>query len=160
SKLTTPTIAMQSFVMFFLVFAALMTNRVHSLPAINFTDTELSNQMIKTLSEALLAQGEQQQQQPIRADPRGFYYPYPYQNVNWYNFPYLWPAVAGGLLDPTAPLAGVGAQLTGLGTSGCPTGFCPTGASCSQLAGQWQCGCGVNSCVGSKRFVYLFIHFY
>ncbi|CAF5032535.1 unnamed protein product, partial [Rotaria sp. Silwood1] len=119
-----------------------MTNRVHSLPAINFTDTELSNQMIKTLSEALLAQGEQQQQQPIRADPRGFYYPYPYQNVNWYNFPYLWPAVAGGLLDPTAPLAGVGAQITGLGTGGCPTNFCPTGASCSQLAGQWQCGCG------------------
>ncbi|CAF5030664.1 unnamed protein product, partial [Rotaria sp. Silwood1] len=158
SKLTTPTIAMQSFVMFFLVVAALMSNRVHSLPAINFTDTELSNQMIKTLGEALLAQGEQHQQQPIRADPRGFYYPYPYQNVNWYNFPYLWPAVAGGLLDPTAPLAGVGAQLTGLGTSGCPTGFCPTGASCSQLAGQWQCGCGVNSCVGSKRFVYLFIY--
>ncbi|CAF3929375.1 unnamed protein product [Rotaria sordida] len=51
-----------------LLVAALVSNDVYSLPAINFTDTELSNQMIKTLSEALLAQGEQQQ--PIRADPR------------------------------------------------------------------------------------------
>jgi hypothetical protein len=80
----------------------------------------------------------------------GYYYPYPYANVNWYNFPYLWPAVAGGLLNPTAPLAGVGAQLTGLGT-GCPSGYCPSGASCSQNAGQWQCGCGGgNACAGSK----------
>ena len=85
-----------------------------------------------------------------RFDFKGFYYPYPYHNVNWYNFPYLWPAVAGGLLDPTAPFAAFGAHLTGLGTGGCPTGFCPSGASCSQHAGQWQCGCAVGGCVGGK----------
>lgn len=67
--------------------------------------------------------------------------------MNWYNFPFLWPAFAGGLLDPTAPLAGIGAQATGLGT-GCPVGYCPSGASCSQHAGQWQCGCSVGRCVG------------
>lgn len=78
---------------------------------------------------------------------RGFYYPYSYQNINWYNFPYLWPAVAGGLLDPTAPLAGVG--------TGCPTGFCPSGASCSQYLGQWQCGCGVGGCNGSEFYLNL-----
>ncbi|CAF3379508.1 unnamed protein product [Rotaria socialis] len=150
---------MQAFVMLFLVVATLVSNVVYSLPAVNFTDTALSNQMIKTLSEALLNQGEQQQQH-VRVDSRGFYYPYPYQNVNWYNFPYLWPAVARGLLDPTAPLAGLGAQLTGLGTGGCPTGLCPSGASCSQLAGQWQCGCGLNSCNGSKTlFIYLFVNY-
>ncbi|CAF5196225.1 unnamed protein product, partial [Rotaria sp. Silwood1] len=24
-----------------------------------------------------------------------YYYPYPYQNVNWYNFPYVLSSVAG-----------------------------------------------------------------
>ncbi|CAF5196756.1 unnamed protein product, partial [Rotaria sp. Silwood1] len=38
---------------------------------------------------------------------------------------------------------------TGTGTaSDCPVGFCPRGATCSQLSGQWQCGCGTNGCVG------------
>ncbi|CAF1556360.1 unnamed protein product [Rotaria sp. Silwood1] len=92
-----------------------MSNHVHSLPVINFTDTKLSNQMIKTLNETLLAQ-DKQQQQPIRADPRSLYYPYPYQTVNWYNFPYLWLAFAGGLFDPTVPFTDVGTQRTGLGT--------------------------------------------
>ncbi|CAF3947809.1 unnamed protein product [Rotaria sp. Silwood2] len=124
---------MQAFVMLFLVVAALMSNGVYSLPAINITDTKLSNQMTKTLSKALLTEGEQQQRQSIRADSRGFYYPYPYQNVNWYNFPYLWSAVAGDLLDSRAPLASVDAQIAGLDTGGCPKGFCPTDASCSQL---------------------------
>ncbi len=77
--------------------------------------------------------------------------------MNWYNFPYLWPAVAGGLLDPTAPFAGLGAQLTGLGT-GCPAGFCPNGATCSQYSGQWQCGCGAGGCAGSKLFIYLLVN--
>ena len=40
------------------VFVALLSHAVHSLPAINFTDTAVPNQMIKTLSEA-------------QADPRG-----------------------------------------------------------------------------------------
>jgi len=127
---------MQAFVMLFFVVAAIMSNGVYSLPAINFTDNELSK--------------APDQQQAGKVDARAFYYPYPYQNVNWYNFPYLWPAVAGGLLDPTAPLAGVGAQLTGLGT-GCPTGFCPSGATCSQYSGGWQCGCGLNGCAGLQN---------
>ncbi|CAF1109537.1 unnamed protein product [Adineta steineri] len=146
---------MQAFVMLFLVIAALLSNCVYSLPAINFTDSAVPNEMIRTLSEALVARTEQQQQQeqqvPTQVDPRGYYYPYPYQNVNWYNFPYLWPAVAGGLLAPTAPLAGVGAQYTGLGT-GCPTGFCPNGASCSQYAGNWQCGCSLGGCAGIVNY--------
>ncbi|CAF3126407.1 unnamed protein product [Rotaria sp. Silwood2] len=62
---------MQAFVMLFLVVAALMSNGVYSLPAINITDTKLSNQMTKTLSKALLTEGEQQQRQSIRADSRG-----------------------------------------------------------------------------------------
>jgi len=65
---------MQAFVMLFLVVAALMSNGVYSLPAINFTDSALPNQMIKTLSEALAAQNEQeqqqQQQQAAQVDPR------------------------------------------------------------------------------------------
>ena len=73
--------------------------------------------------------------------------------MNWYNFPYLWQGVFGGNLDATAPLAGVGAQLTGLGTSGCPVGLCPNGASCTQEAGQWQCGCGLNGCPGSMSSI-------
>ncbi|CAF5195857.1 unnamed protein product, partial [Rotaria sp. Silwood1] len=37
----------------------------------------------------------------------GYYYPYPYQNVNWYNFPYVLSSVAGsGQFDSTAPFAG------------------------------------------------------
>jgi len=133
---------MQAFVMFFLVVVAiLVSNGVYSLPAINFTDSEVPNQIIKTLSEALATQDvEEQQQQAAEVNPRSYYYPYSYQNLNWYNFPYLWPAVAGGLLNPIAPLAGIG----------CPTGFCPSGASCSQYSGQWQCGCGLNGCGGSK----------
>lgn len=119
---------MEAFVIFAVIMAMFVSNGVYSLPTVNLTDITASNQPVKG---------------------RGFYYPYSYQNVNWYNFPYLWPAVAGGLLDPTAPLAGVGAQLTGLGT-GCPTGFCPSGASCSQYLGQWQCGCGASGCVGSE----------
>lgn len=119
---------MQAYVMLSVVMAALLTKYAHSLPA----PTE-----------------QPQEEQAGQVDARGFYYPYPYANVNWYNFPYLWPAVAGGLLDPTAPLAGLGAHLTGLGT-GCPTGFCPNGASCSQHAGQWQCGCAQNACVGGE----------
>jgi hypothetical protein len=76
--------------------------------------------------------------------------------LNWYNFPFLWPGVAGGQLDPTAPLAGVGAQLTGLGTTaGCPAGLCPNGATCSQDAGQWQCGCSINGCPGSRCIYFL-----
>ncbi|CAF0988344.1 unnamed protein product [Adineta ricciae] len=130
--------------MLFIVIAALLSHGIYGLPAINFTDSAVPKEMIKTLSEALVAPTEQQAGQ---VDPKGFYYPYAYQNVNWYNFPYLWPAVAGGLLDPTAPFAGLGASLTGLGT-GCPTGLCPSGATCSQLSGQWQCGCGLNGCVG------------
>ena len=62
---------MQAFVMLFLVIAALVSNGVYSLPAINFTDIELSNEMIKQLSEALLAQGEQQQQPAGPVDARG-----------------------------------------------------------------------------------------
>ncbi|CAF4866748.1 unnamed protein product, partial [Rotaria sp. Silwood2] len=39
----------------------------------------------------------------------GYYYPYPYQNVNWYNFPFVWSSVAtGGQFDSRVPLAGVG----------------------------------------------------
>jgi hypothetical protein len=145
---------MQAFVMFFLVVAILVSNGVYSLPAINFTDSEVPNQIIKTLSEALATQDVEQQ--AAKVNPRNFYYPFGYQNLNWYNFPYLWPAVAGGLLGPTAPFAGVGAQIAGLGT-GCPLGFCPSGASCSQYSGQWQCGCGLNGCTGSKLVIYLFI---
>jgi hypothetical protein len=139
-----------------------MSNGVYSLPAINFTDTTIPNQMIKTLSEALAAAPQVNPRGKGKENSKkinfkilslGFYYPYPYQNLNWYNFPYLWPAVAGGLLDPTAPFAGIGAQLIGLGTGGCPTGLCPTGATCSQLSGQWQCGCGLNGCVGSKFYL-------
>ncbi len=134
---------MQAFVMLFVVIAALMSSGISSLPAINFTDSEVSEAQVDSRGK----------KQSIDLSSctiyLGFYYPYPYQNVNWYNFPYLWPAVAGGLLDPTAPLAGVGAQLTGLGT-GCPTGYCPSGASCTQHAGQWQCGCGASGCAGSR----------
>ncbi|CAF2772756.1 unnamed protein product [Rotaria sp. Silwood2] len=129
---------MQAFVMLFLVVATLISNHVHSSPTIKFTDTVVSNQMAKTFSKALLVQDEQKPS--IRADSRSSYYPYP--NNNWYSFPYLWP-----------PVAGVGNQLTGLGTSVCPTSFCPTGASCSQLAGQLQCGSGVNNCIGRARFL-------
>ena len=147
--------------MFVFVFVALLSHAVHSLPAINFTDTAVPNQMIKTLSEAHadprgknLVAVSFLSQRTSRFCSSGFYYPYPYQNVNWYNFPYLWPAVAGGLLDPTAPLAGLGAQLTGLGTGGCPTGYCPGGATCSQYAGQYQCGCGLGGCAGRKSFFF------
>ncbi len=41
--------------MFVLMVAGFMSNGVYSLPAINFTDTTIPNQMIKTLSEALAA---------------------------------------------------------------------------------------------------------
>ncbi len=41
---------MEAFVMLFLM---IVSNGVYSLPAINFTDTAIPNQMIKTLSEAL-----------------------------------------------------------------------------------------------------------
>lgn len=60
---------MQAFVMLFLMFATLISNCVYSLPAVNFTDAALSNQKIKMLSEALLAQDEQQQS--VRPDSRG-----------------------------------------------------------------------------------------
>jgi hypothetical protein len=83
-----------------------------------------------------------------------FYYPYAYQNLNWYNFPYLWPAVAGGFINPTAPYAAAGTPLAGISSGGCPQGFCPNGASCSQYAGQWQCGCGLGGCAGSKQMIY------
>jgi len=64
---------MQAFVMLFLVVAALVSNGVYSLPAINFTDSAVPNEMIRTLSEALVAPTEQQQQQQQAAqvDPRG-----------------------------------------------------------------------------------------
>lgn len=62
---------MQAFVMFFVVVATLVSNGVYSLPAINFTDTELPNQILKTLSEAPLAHLAQQQQESVRVDPRG-----------------------------------------------------------------------------------------
>ncbi len=58
---------MQAFVMFFLVVATLVSYGVDALPAINFTDNEVPNQMTKTLSEALAARNVQQQQQ---VDPR------------------------------------------------------------------------------------------
>jgi len=121
--------------------------------------------MIEALSDALVQQNQQphdipqqypshdipqyQQQFPQLsqlpqqpADSRGFYYPYPYQNVNWYNWPYLWPAVATGAVAPTQP------------GGGCPTGLCPAGASCLQNAGQWQCQCGagqIGGCVGIQN---------
>jgi hypothetical protein len=44
------TITMEAFVMLFLM---IVSNGIYSLPAINFTDTAIPNQMIKTLSEAL-----------------------------------------------------------------------------------------------------------
>jgi hypothetical protein len=63
---------MQAFVMLFLVVAALVSNGVYSLPAINFTDSAVPNEMIRTLSEALVAPTEQQQQQQAaQVDPRG-----------------------------------------------------------------------------------------
>jgi len=61
---------MQAFVMLFLVVAALVSNGVYSLPAINFTDSAVPNEMIRTLSEALVAPTEQQQQ-AAQVDPRG-----------------------------------------------------------------------------------------
>jgi hypothetical protein len=61
---------MQAFVMLFLVVAALVSNGVYSLPAINFTDSAVPNEMIRTLSEALAAPTEQQQQ-AAQVDPRG-----------------------------------------------------------------------------------------
>ncbi|CAF4355177.1 unnamed protein product, partial [Rotaria sordida] len=92
-------------------------------------------------------QQQQQQQNPGYTDNRGYYYPYPYQNVNWFNFPYVWSSAASGQFDPTVPLAGVGAQSTGSSTNNeCPVGFCPRGGTCSQLSGQWQCACGANGC--------------
>jgi len=44
-----------------------------------------------------------------------------------------------------------------LGTSGCPIGLCPNGATCAQELGQWQCGCGLNGCPGSMLFIYSFL---
>ena len=62
---------MQAFVMFFLVVIALLTNGVYSLPAINFTDSDAPNQILRTLSEALVAPNEQQQQeQATQVDSR------------------------------------------------------------------------------------------
>jgi hypothetical protein len=47
---------MEAFVILFLM---VVSNGVYSLPAINFTDTAIPNQMIKTLSEALTATAPQ-----------------------------------------------------------------------------------------------------
>ncbi len=55
--------------MLFLVVAALVSNGAYSLPAINFTDSAVPNEMIRTLSEALAAPTEQQQ--AAQVDPRG-----------------------------------------------------------------------------------------
>jgi hypothetical protein len=38
-------------------------------------------------------------------------------------------------------------------TGGCPTGFCPQGAACTQLSGQWTCGCNTNDCIGSMLLI-------
>ena len=56
----------------------------------------------------------------------------------------------GDRVEPTASsLAGTGVPLSGLGDA-CPAGLCPNGATCSKDLGQWQCGCGVGGCSGSK----------
>ncbi|CAF0883415.1 unnamed protein product [Adineta ricciae] len=90
-----------------------------------------------------------QPQQAVNSDSRGYYYPYPYQNINWYNFASLWPNVAAGQANVAVPSTGAVVEAAGLGTSaGCPVGFCPKGATCSQLSGQWQCGCSTNDCIG------------
>ncbi|CAF2058982.1 unnamed protein product [Rotaria magnacalcarata] len=91
----------------------------------------------------------QHQQNPQYSDSQGYYYPFQHQNVNWYNFPGLWTSVAGAKVDPAATSASDAGQVSDLGTSSeCPVGLCPRGASCSQLSGQWQCGCGANGCLG------------
>lgn len=50
------------------IVLALFTQAVYSLPAINFTDSAVPNQMVRTLSEAHVPQGQLEQQHP---DPRG-----------------------------------------------------------------------------------------
>lgn len=82
----------------------------------------------------------------------GFLYPYPYENVNWYNFPQVWQNIPGGTIDLKSPAVGVALPEKAAGTGECPIGFCPTGATCTQYADQWQCGCGQNTCSGSKCF--------
>ncbi|CAF4378284.1 unnamed protein product [Rotaria socialis] len=91
----------------------------------------------------------QHQQNPQYSDSQGYYYPFQHQNVNWYNFPSLWTSVASAKVDPAATSASNADQASDLGTSSeCPVGLCPRGASCSQLSGQWQCGCGASGCLG------------
>jgi hypothetical protein len=60
---------MQAFVMLVLVVVALVSNGIYSLPAINFTDSAVPNQMLQRLSEAPAQQ--QQQQLPGQVDSRG-----------------------------------------------------------------------------------------
>ena len=60
---------MQALVMLFSVAVVLMCQCVYSLPAINYTDNDAPNEIMKTLSEA---PAEQQQQQLVgQVDPRG-----------------------------------------------------------------------------------------
>jgi hypothetical protein len=59
---------MQAFVMLVLVVVALVSNGIYSLPAINFTDSAVPNQMLQRLSEA---PAQQQQQLPGQVDSRG-----------------------------------------------------------------------------------------
>ena len=58
---------MQALVMLFSVAVVLMCQCVYSLPAINYTDNDAPNEIMKTLSEA----PAEQQQVAGQVDPRG-----------------------------------------------------------------------------------------
>ena len=90
-----------------------------------------------------------------------YHYPYPYNNVNWYNFQHVWPEVAGAgaipeTKSPIAPVIQAQPSIPA-DVNVCPKSFCPVGASCTQRSGQWQCACGQNGCSGSKEQEYLIL---
>ena len=60
---------MQVHAMFIFAAVTLFSHAVYSLPAINYTDTAVPNEMIKTLSEALYPSSEVQKAASV--DPRG-----------------------------------------------------------------------------------------